>query len=86
MLATVDDTPWCLPDTAQADKSSPRTWSTTFMMDLIEYSPLLNEILVASEGYDGRRVRWSVLSFCRPAVSADHLKSLATHQEQSGSR
>jgi hypothetical protein len=61
MLATADDTTWRLPDTAQADKSSLRTWSTTFVVDMIEYGLLINEVWVAPEGYDGRRVRWSLV-------------------------
>lgn len=44
---------WCLPDTAQADKRSPRTWYNTFLVDLIEYRSTFDKIRITTEGYDG---------------------------------
>jgi hypothetical protein len=72
-----------LPDAAQADERSPRTWYGTYLVYLIEYRPSLDEVSVATEGYDGQRVWWSLWSFWA-IVSADQLGPFATYLEGYG--
>src|SRR5438045_9600 len=73
------------PYATQANERSPRTCNITFPVDLIEHQPSLDEVCVATEGYDGRRIRWGFWSFCDGAViSANRLGPFATYQEGHG--
>jgi hypothetical protein len=73
------------PDTAQVNKRGPRPRDSAFLTDLTQYCPSLDKVCVATEGYDGRRIRWGFWSFCDGAVvSASRLGPFATHQEGHG--
>jgi hypothetical protein len=68
-----------LPDAAQANERGPRPQDSAFLVDLIKYLSL-DEVCVATEGYDDRRVRWGFWSIWA-VISADQLGPFATHQE-----
>lgn len=48
-----------LPDAAQANKRGSGSQDSAFLVNLIKYRSL-DEVCVATEGYDDRRVRWSL--------------------------
>jgi hypothetical protein len=48
-----EQTCFYLPDAAKAYERSARTWGGIFLADLVENSPSLDEVCVATEGYEG---------------------------------
>lgn len=64
-----------LPDAAQANEHGPRPQDSAFLVDLIKYLSL-DEVCVATEGYDDRGVRWGswLIWAVISAVSLDQLQ------------
>jgi hypothetical protein len=50
-----------LPNAAQANERGPRSQNSAFLMNLLKYRSL-DEVYVATEGYNDRRVRWGLWS------------------------
>lgn len=66
-----------LPYAIYANKRGSRLWESTFLMDLIKYRSLLDEVSIATEGYDDRRVwrgLWLLYGLLLAPISLDHLQ------------
>jgi hypothetical protein len=60
LACSADQAGFYVPYTAKAYERSPRAWPSAYLLNLVEFRPSLDEVVVAGEGYEDRWERWSL--------------------------